>query len=208
LTLRVEKKGSIYELSGTDDRCGAAQAAAVSGTAHVNPNGAASLGLTVIRPDGIPIAGHAGISLVTLSGTWSDQYGNSGTFTYNPAGSSGSPRQVTLRGSFGIVTNAQAANNADTSMISFGLQLASPPTAQYIANAGAATADCFGTVSAPEAAPGHLCVYESIRSNVGFAGVFNSVGSPGSDRTGAIVVGRSVAAGEYYVTGKWALTIP
>jgi hypothetical protein len=212
LTLLVEQKGAGFQLSGTDDQCGAQVAAAASGTAHFNPNGTVSIALTVVRPDGISISGTASISVATFSGTWADQYGNSGNFHFNPAGASGSPRPVTLRGSYGIIFHAAAASQDDTASFSFTLPLAAPPlapAANIIAVGGAPTLNCPGTLANPLAAPGHLCIYESLRSNVSFFVVFNSAASANvADRTGASVIARSTAAGQVAALGKWAMTAP
>lgn len=213
VTLRVERKSaSLFELSGTDDRCGAPEQASANGSAHVNPSGTASISLTVIRPDGIPVASTASISLVTLSGTWSDEYGNSGAFTFNPPGVGGSPRQVTLRGNYGIIFNAAAAFQDDTSAFSFGRPLpVAPlvPAANIIPLAGPPTANCPGSFDNPQAAPGHLCIYERIRGNTQFFGVLDSRSVPNlAERTGATMFVRSNAAGQAFAMGKWAVTIP
>jgi hypothetical protein len=213
VTLRVERKGAtLYELSGTDDLCGAAQAASANGSAHVNPNGTASVSLTVIRPDGIPVTSSAAINLVGLSGTWSDEYGNSGAFTFNPAAAPGSPRPLTIRGTYGIVFNADAANEGDTSAFSFGRPLTTAPlapAANIIQFGAASTLNCPGSYDNPLAAPGHLCIYERIRANVTLVTVLSAVGSFGfSDVTGATMFVRSTAAGQAFVLGAWAVTIP
>lgn len=212
VSLRVEQKGALYELSGTDDRCGGPQAAAASGTAHVNPSGTASIALTVIRPDGIPVASNASIDLITLSGTWSDEYGNSGAFTYNPPGVGGLPRQVTLRGSYGIVFNATAGAQHVTSAISFGRMLpAAPlvPSENLIQSGESPTLNCPGSFDSPQAAPGHLCIYEQNRQNSSlFTVMDNAIQFDRADAAGGTVVVRSAAAGVGYATGRWAVTIP
>jgi hypothetical protein len=85
LTLNVTQSGSVYTLDGFDDQCGAGTRAAAAGTAFLNPDGSIGIGLTlVLTPGGSPI--HVGVSLssVTLSGTWRDSGGNTGTFVFNP----------------------------------------------------------------------------------------------------------------------------
>lgn len=212
VTLRVERQGALYQLSGTDDRCGDPLAAAANGSAHVNPNGTATMALTVIRPDGIPVASSASISLVTLSGTWSDEYGNSGALTFNPPGVGGSPRQVTLRGNYGIIFNAAAPGQDDTSAFSFGRTLpAAPlvPTANIIQFGAAPTLSCPGSFDNPQAAPGQLCIYERTRGNATTVSVINSIGSFNSaEVTGATMFVRSTGAGQAHALGKWAVTIP
>src|SRR5262245_16165508 len=52
VTLTVVQNGPAFSLHGTDDQCGAPRFAAVSGSAHLNPDGTAGLAFTVMRPDG------------------------------------------------------------------------------------------------------------------------------------------------------------
>ncbi len=211
VTLRVEQKGALYELSGTDDLCGAPQSASANGSAHVNPNGTASVSLTIIRPDGIPVASSAAISLAGLSGTWSDEYGNSGPFTFNPAAAPGSPRPLTIRGTYGVVFNANAAQGSGTSAFSFGRPFTTAPLAppaNIIQFGAAPTLNCPGSFDNPLAAPGHLCIYERLRDNVSLVAVLSATGTIGSDVTGATMFVRSTAAGQAFVLGKWAVTVP
>jgi hypothetical protein len=151
LTLSVVQQGGQYQLDGTDDQCGAAQAAGVRGLAFQNPNGSIGFGLiTVTAPGGTPIHVDATISIATLSGTWRDSAGNIGTFIFTPgAGAGGGPRPVpsggiaansvtTIQIAPAAVTNAQIANGAVTgASIANGsvtnADLASPPQLQSLA---------------------------------------------------------------------------
>ncbi len=72
LTLHIAQQGAVYTLDGTDDRCGAAQAASARGMAFLNPNGTIGFGVTMIQPGGTPVHLEATISLPTLNGTWRD----------------------------------------------------------------------------------------------------------------------------------------
>ncbi len=99
ITVTVTRVGAFYRLEGTDDRCGAADASSVIGTAFVNPDGSIGMGFNVVvAPGGVlqPVA--AQVSLATLGGTWSDaQY--AGQFVFTPgAGTGGSPRPVPATG--------------------------------------------------------------------------------------------------------------
>jgi hypothetical protein len=80
-TYSVFQSGSGIVLSGSDDRCGASQRAASFGTAFINPDGSAGLGVTTIQPT---VTGHFTIrlDLGTLSGPWSNDLGQSGTFVF------------------------------------------------------------------------------------------------------------------------------
>jgi hypothetical protein len=127
--LSVEQRGSTYVLTGYDDHCGAPVRGAVSGTAHFNPDGSLGMGFTVLRPDGRAIPTSATLSLATVSGTWADAYGNSGDFVFNPPGSAGEPRRITLKGSYAIQFQPTAGGQNGTATISFGEALDAEPTA-------------------------------------------------------------------------------
>jgi hypothetical protein len=91
VTVTVTQSGGLYTLHGTDDQCGAPQKAPVVGVAAPNPDGTIGFGLNIVSPAGQPIPVQARISIATLSGTWSDNAGNSGTFTFGGPGG-GDPR--------------------------------------------------------------------------------------------------------------------
>ena len=84
VTLLVEQKAGAYVLTGADDLCGGPVRAPATGTAHMNPNGTVTLSVSVIRPDGIPVAHSAQLDFPALSGTWADNYGNSGDVSVQP----------------------------------------------------------------------------------------------------------------------------
>ena len=96
LTVTVTQVGAVYRVEGTDDQCGAATRASVIGTAFQNPNGSIGFGLNVVAaPGGTAAPIDATIALATLSGTWRDSGGGSGTFAFTPgAGTGGSPRSA------------------------------------------------------------------------------------------------------------------
>ena len=99
VTITVTQNGGIYTLDGTDDQCGAPQKAALVGVAAPNPDGTIGFGLNIVSPAGQPIPVQARISIATLSGTWSDNAGNSGTFTFGgPGGGTPRPAPVTTTG--------------------------------------------------------------------------------------------------------------
>lgn len=97
LTLTVTQNGGIYHLDGFDDQCGAAVRASASGLAFPNPNGTIGFGLTVVSsPGATPVHVDATITLAALGGTWRDNSGATGAWTFlaGPA-ASGSPRPPT-----------------------------------------------------------------------------------------------------------------
>jgi len=114
ITVAVVQQGGQYQLDGLDDQCGAAVQASVVGLAFQNPNGSIGFGLNIVTaPGGTPVHVDATISIATLSGTWRDSSGNSGTFIFTPgAGVPGAPRPVLPGGIAPLsITNIQIANN-------------------------------------------------------------------------------------------------
>jgi len=116
ITVLVTQIGAVYRLEGTDDRCGAgADQASVIGTAFLNPDGSIGFGLNIVStPEGRPAPLTAEISLATLSGTWRDGGGSTGSFVFTPgAGTGGSPRPVpapsstTIPAAFGLLNEGQ-----------------------------------------------------------------------------------------------------
>lgn len=89
LTVTVVQQGAVYQLLGSDNLCGTGSAPLV-GTG-VPVGGAIAFGLTVNLPTGEAAHVSATVSLATISGTWSDADGRTGTFAFNGPGG-GSPR--------------------------------------------------------------------------------------------------------------------
>ena len=118
------------------------------------------------------------------------------------------PSGKTVRGAYAITDFAFNAGNSESGSISFGFQLAAPPTPHYIRVGGPADASCPGTPAAPEAKPGNLCVYEGYRANVlnlGFADPLNWYG--GTYRPYGAVIWVSASSGGFFmVSGSWAVT--
>lgn len=202
-------------MTGTDDQCGATVQAAASGTAHQNPNGTISLSIAVTRPDGRLLQTNASVSLPSIAGTWDDNYGNGGTFVFDPAAPAGAPRRITVRGTYAINYQAAGAGHNGISSFSFGDTMTIAPvapSANFILEGQAATANCPGTSAFPLAAPGHLCVYERTATNVAasrcVARVGTSFNCDAAERYGAAVFVEAVASGNVASQGAWAVTIP
>lgn len=214
LTLEIEQQGAMGLLTGADDGCGAPVAGATSGRALQSPTGAVTFTLTTMRPDGIAVATSATVDVTTGAGTWSDEFGNSGTLVFSPAAPpTGAPRGVTLSGVWGMLLNATAAGQLDAQAMSFGRTLSASPAfvpANVIPPTGPATANCPGSYDEPRAAPGQLCLYEGQRLNVNLVTVssakFTTLDS--TDRNGAAVGIRATAAGVAISSGKWAVGVP
>lgn len=74
---------------------------------------------------------------------------------------------------------------------------------------------CNGTYASPDAAPGHLCVYESATLNAGPSGdrsTWSITGAPGDDvvpnRLGFMVQGSGSGGGPFTLIGTWAYRAP
>lgn len=81
VTLAVVQQGGQYQLDGQDDQCGATVRASVVGLAYPNPDGSIGFGLTIVTaPGATPVHVNAAIAIASLSGSWRDSAGNTGTF--------------------------------------------------------------------------------------------------------------------------------
>lgn len=114
----------------------------------------------------------------------------------------------TLRGTFWMGGSAAAGFDIVTSEISFGHTFAAAPTAHFIQQGGTPPAECPGTHDNPQAAAGHLCVYERSVINGGVRDVNGPVGDGTTYSFGARLFLRSAAAGDYWSMGTWAATAP
>lgn len=84
LTVTVVPQGSHYQVVGHDNLCGAG-VAPVTGTA-MPVGGDVRFGLTIATPSGRAAHLTTTISLGTLSGTWTDDDGRTGTFQFAGSG--------------------------------------------------------------------------------------------------------------------------
>lgn len=211
VTLQLTQANQIYRLEGYDDQCGGGVRAAVSGTAHLNPNGTLSFAVTTTRPDGLTISTSASITLPAVSGTWSDEYGNQGTFVFGaPSPSPGTVRPLSLRGNYAFSKRMVGSGDGGSVPISFGRALSVAPRATFRAVGSAPTAACPGTVDAPTAAPGNLCVYERVSQSTS-TGICNSTNlcTGFADKWGAIldvVPTVNTAGAQIYTVGVWVVT--
>jgi hypothetical protein len=87
---------------------------------------------------------------------------------------------------------------------SYLFSLPSTPTPHFIADGAIPPAQCPGTAANPQAAPGHLCVYESGNHNNNLV----EIGS-GSDKYGfGVLVYASTGVSSEWSIGSWAVTAP
>ncbi len=110
------------------------------------------------------------------------------------------PSGKTIRGTFNIGGTAASGGAVAVDDISFGFGFASAPVAHYV---GTANANCPGTYLAPEALPGHLCIYSGDKTNTPGLGI-----NLGTKPYGATVYVASSGSGTFYDIGSWAATSP
>ncbi len=114
------------------------------------------------------------------------------------------PAGTTVRGNFYIVGSPSVNSEWFGDDISFGYRLPSPPSTHYIKDGEPVPEGCSGTVADPEAAPGHLCVFESTAVNV-----TADRGIIFPSRQGSGLEMQSAAAGSTtYAYGTWAVRAP
>jgi hypothetical protein len=116
------------------------------------------------------------------------------------------PSGRTLRGAYAASDLAAAVGETVRDAPSFAFPVTANWTANVIPAGGPATPQCPGTVDAPEAAAGQLCVYEGFSMNAKL--VVDSPSATGSDRFGWIAQVTSTATGAYQSRGTWAITEP
>ncbi len=115
------------------------------------------------------------------------------------------PQQKLYRGTYFAGGNGGASTLISGGGISFGVTFSAAPVAHYITFGSPVPAGCSGTAAAPNAEPGHLCVFETLVSNMGAnRGTLNSGGGLGSTPFGAGVFGFTAAAGQGFMLGTWA----
>jgi Collagen triple helix repeat (20 copies) len=125
-----------------------------------------------------------------------------------PAGSGGSgggpvPSGTTITGTWALSGGANA-----TSAISFPAPMSddfSSTETSYQSESDFAT-NCPGSVAAPTANPGHLCVYEVWNEGPAFIQIYNPTNdTPGASKMGAVLYS---GASSTYAYGTWAVNAP
>jgi hypothetical protein len=113
------------------------------------------------------------------------------------------PSGKTLRGAYFLRgKRVGTAGDVVAGEISYVFTLASAPIAHVHVPIGPNPPQCPGTVALPQAAPGHLCVYESQHLNATPLSIFNN------GRTGSNLALTASADGLYFSVGTWAVTSP
>jgi hypothetical protein len=114
------------------------------------------------------------------------------------------PRGRTLRGTYRVDGNDQGAGfDFGASAISFGWTLTAEPTVHFVAEGTTPPPECPGNGGTPQAAVGHLCVYEQTNNNADA-----TLGNAGVGPHGAYVSASSLNDGGWRTSGTWAVTAP
>jgi hypothetical protein len=154
--------GGAGLLTGFDDDCGFSGGVPVSGTIFRNPSGFFVGSFTIIGPGGVAINNLIQLNPATGSGTWSDNFGNSGAFTINPSTAPGSPHSSAIETvtvfAFGQIREDASIRSSSSKLVSVD----HPTTGIYCLNfsqgsgnlegavvglAGAGTSSLFARVS-------------------------------------------------------------
>jgi hypothetical protein len=117
------------------------------------------------------------------------------------------PMPHVLRGVFAVSGNYATAGDQVASSISYGWSLGATPAVHVIGVGGLVPSGCSGTVTAPGAAPGNLCVFVgSQTANVAAVTACDAAGACGSNasRFGASLRATANGAGGVLVDGSWA----
>jgi hypothetical protein len=120
------------------------------------------------------------------------------------------PSGKTLRGAYDVQDTASGAGQVAEAGYPFIFTLASKPAVHYISSTGTPPPECPGTNDAPEAQPGHLCVYENVKANTSsvlIADPETNTGN-GSSEEGFYLLITSSGAGFFSSDGTWAVTSP
>jgi hypothetical protein len=126
---------------------------------------------------------------------------------YNKAASDAryAPYPAVIRGVF---AGHRGPNAGETNIpINWGYTFATAPTAHFINFGDPLPAGCLGTVALPDAAPGHLCIFESGASNIGTKIIADGLGNGGVvGRFGGYILGlATTAANSSWWRGNWAV---
>jgi hypothetical protein len=116
------------------------------------------------------------------------------------------PSGKTERGQYSFAGQT-GSGYSPVNSVSFALPLASAPSGHLIAISGAPTAECPGTASQPEAAPGNLCVYET-RADGGKGPSESSLREVEEGRFGITFYVPLPSSTNWEIEGTWAVTAP
>jgi hypothetical protein len=112
-----------------------------------------------------------------------------------------------IRGTYAVVGAATAAGSQMADNVSFHTTLSAAPIGHYIKVGDPLPVGCSGSVDAPNAAAGNLCIFEALNNGSTLArGFYSASGSIGSTSNfGVGIYATAAAAGNMYVYGSWAV---
>ncbi len=149
---------------------------------------------------GVALAGTpAGAHVASWTHNWNAHIKPKADARYLPGGNL--PAGKTIRGAYRISGNDQGAGmDLDGTTISFGYTLATAPTGHFIQSGATPPPQCPGNVSNPQAARGHLCVYELSGTNAQSEAIASPI-----TRYGVGLSATSAADGQWVTVGTWAV---
>jgi hypothetical protein len=118
------------------------------------------------------------------------------------------PSGATLRGVFNVDFEPDAAGEIDGDWISFGMRLPSKPAVVVQQIDAPPTTNCPGTMLAPEAAPGFLCIYKFAEYSSELFVCDLDCNPDIAEPYGALIYVHSTTVNRAYVEGSWAVTAP
>ncbi len=150
-----------------------------------------------------PAAGH----VAGWAHNWKQHIRPKADARYLPGGNL--PRGRTMRGSY-VIRDLAPAASLSAANVSFPFTLRSAPTPHLLEAGDPPTASCPGSPSNPQAAVGHLCLYESAFSNIAaYSIVGPTTGVPNTaSRWGAVLRVTSAGSGSFSTMGTWAVRAP
>jgi hypothetical protein len=116
------------------------------------------------------------------------------------------PSGKTLRGQYSF-GNHKSTGYSPVNSVSFPFPLESAPSDHIIPIGGAPTAECPGTASAPSAAPGNGCIYET-RADGGHTVDETTLAEVEHGRFGFLIFVSVAENTDWQVEGTWAVTAP
>lgn len=175
VTVNVTQTGAVYTLDGYDDQCGAPQRAPLTGLATPNPDGTIGFGLGIVAsPGGAPVHVAARISLATLSGTWNDSAGASGTYAFG-ASTGGAARPPAALAGAQLVPGSVGVTQINTSQVQARLT-GNCATGQFLTQVNAnGSVVCSSPVAAAYATVGYNASIPSGSTAPGNAVTFSTL---------------------------------
>jgi hypothetical protein len=169
-----------------------------------------SIGSRQIKKGSIQVSDLSRAARKHLRGTTGD---TGATGPQGPAGptTTNLPSGQTLRGVFNIDDVAGAKEQIAGGSISFGMTLPKAPLVEIVKPTDPPSANCPGSLKAPTAGPGVLCVYEEITSNVSALAVCAlecEPDTPSASPFGAELYSHAINPGRFSADGSWAVTAP